>query len=136
MLSEHRTQVTQVGGEDVVAETGTIIVDYRDGVVVLTLVGEHDLTTADELRTMLVEQTEHDRGVVVNLAEVEFIDSSIIHVLYSADLVMLNFGRRLVFHVSGHSPVRHLLEIAGIDTLRCCDSMDEAVELAAQRYGE
>src|SRR5207237_1329306 len=78
MLSEHKTRLS---GQDIVAQAGTIIVGYRDGVAVLTLVGEHDLSTSEQLRSAMREHAEMGRGVVVNLPQAEFIDSHVVHTL-------------------------------------------------------
>ena len=44
----------------------------------LTISGEHDLSTAQELRSQLTELLDGDRGIVVDLSPATFVDSSIL----------------------------------------------------------
>ena len=71
----------------------------------------------------------------MSLDDAEFIDSSIVRVLFSGDRVVLKQSRRLVVHSSARSSVDHVLEIAGIfRQLLCSESTDEAIEFASQCY--
>jgi anti-anti-sigma factor len=113
--------------------SGEIVVGYRDAVVVLSLVGEHDMTTASELRTQIGEHADQGRGVVVSVAETEFVDSAIIHSLYQGDSRLLAKGRRLVLHLGGEPVVDRVLDLAGIlDELIWSVSLDDAVTFAGQ----
>jgi anti-anti-sigma factor len=115
---------------------GRIIVGYRKGVTVLELVGEHDLTTADDVSDRVSEQASLGRGVVISLSETEFIDSSILRALFVGDRALLGRGRRLVLHLGRSDSVRRALELANAnEQLLCCDSLDEAVAFAAQCSG-
>src|SRR5437773_1271303 len=86
-----------------------VIVGYRDGVVVLTLVGEHDLSTANRLVALITHHASRGRAVVVALSEVEFIDSAIVTALFNGERQMLAYGRRLVLELSIDSPSSRLL---------------------------
>ena len=111
-----------------------IIVGYRDGVTILDLVGEHDMSTADKVAFNIEEQIARGRGVVVSLTETQFLDSSILNALFQGDRKMLHNGRRLVLH-GGDEFVRRLFEATGVsDQLLCSDSLEEAIEFASQRY--
>jgi anti-anti-sigma factor len=115
------------------ASPGEVVVAYRDAVAVLSLLGEHDMTTAAELRAKIAEQAESGRGVVISVAETEFIDSAIIHSLYQGDRRLLARGRRLVLHLGGEPVVDRMLELAGIlDELMWSVSLDDAVTYASQ----
>lgn len=129
-LGSDRQALTSRPDEETVA---AIIVGYRDGITVLDLVGEHDLSTAEEVAFNIEEQIARSRGVVVSLTETQFLDSSILRVLFQGDRKMLRIGRRLVLH-GGDERVRRVFELAHVsDQLLCCDSLDEAIEFAAQR---
>jgi anti-anti-sigma factor len=59
-------------------------VDVRrpeEGVAVVSLTGEHDLTNADDLEALLVNALETSTHLVVDLSDAAFIDSSIINAL-------------------------------------------------------
>jgi anti-anti-sigma factor len=134
MLYERKLHLSE---DLVVPETGRLIVGYRDGAAVVTLVGEHDMSTSDQLTATIREQAERGRGIVVVLSEASFIDSHVVRALYQGDIEMLHHGRRLVVYAVTDSDVDRLLEIAGIHAqLLCADTLDEAVDFAAQRYDE
>ena len=115
------------------ADPGEIMVGYRDGVTVLTLLGEHDMATAPKLVFEIGEQAARRRGVVISLSQAEFIDSAIVHALFKGDQSMQLIGRRLVLHVGSTHIVDQVLELAGVtEALLWSVSVDEAVEFASQ----
>ncbi len=124
------------GDLDEVRAVPAIAVDVRDNVAVIGLVGEHDMTTADELSSAIDEQASSRRGIVVSLADTTFIDSAIVHRLYKGDRRMLDAGRRLVLHVGNEPVVDRVLEIGGLlDELIWSVSLDDAVVFAGQSDG-
>jgi anti-anti-sigma factor len=126
------SEVGEAGGRP--GARGEVVVGYHDGVVVLTLVGEHDLATANQLVAKITHHASSGHPVVVVLSEVEFIDSAIVTALFNGERQMLAFGRRLVIQNNAESPVTRLLEISGLRTkLVCTDSFRDAVRFAAQR---
>ena len=98
----------------------TLVIGDRDGVAVLTLVGEHDLSTSEQLRSAIREHAEMGRGVVVNLSQAEFIDSHVAHNLFHGDIEMLHRGRRLVIQNDAGPGVEGVLELkqAGVSRSR------------------
>jgi anti-anti-sigma factor len=111
-----------------------IIARVGDSVAVLDLVGEHDMSTANDVATAIREQASLDRGVVVSLVETDYIDSSILRVLFQADRMMLSKGRRLVLLTGGRTAsIETVLELTQVrERLLCCDTIEEAVEFAEQ----
>src|ERR1051325_8679521 len=130
MSTQHQT----AGVDEPTVEVRRIVHGYRDGVAVLALVGEHDLTTAGTLLTKIEQQISRDRGVVVSLSETEFIDSSILHVLYRTDRSLMKRGRRLILHVGGPTPlVDRALALGGLlDQMIWTVSLDDAGVFAGQ----
>ena len=61
--------------------TGQIGVEFDRGIQVLVLRGEHDLSTAPDVRAHVEEAIAAGGDVVVDLSETGFIDSSILGVL-------------------------------------------------------
>jgi anti-sigma B factor antagonist len=85
-----------------------------DGMVVLRLRGELDLATASELSEQL-GRAEHDaRVVVIDLRGLEFMDSTGVALLASADRRARERGGRLVV-VRGGRQVQRLFELTGLD---------------------
>jgi anti-anti-sigma regulatory factor len=73
-------------------------------------------------------------GVVVSLADAEFIDSSVLHTLFIGDRQMLAHGRRLVLYVGTDPRITTVLELANArERLYCCDSLEDAIDIASQR---
>ena len=118
-------------------DVGTVLVGYQDGVTVLTLLGEHDISTADRLSALIREHADLGRGVVIVLSATEFIDSQIVRVLFQGDMEMLHNGRRLVIQNDAEATVERVLQLSGVRTqLLCSDTLDEAIRFAEQRYVE
>jgi anti-sigma B factor antagonist len=61
--------------------TGQIGVESSGGIRVLVLRGEHDLSTAPDVRAHVEDAVRADGDLVVDLSETGFIDSSILGVL-------------------------------------------------------
>ena len=114
----------------------SVVVEQRDAVTVISLVGEHDMTTADELTAAVNTAAARGQGVVVTLAETTFVDSAIVHRLYKGDRRMLGAGRRLVLHVGAEPVVDRVLEIGGLlDELMWSVALEDAVVFAGQSDG-
>jgi anti-anti-sigma factor len=100
-----------------------------DGVVVLDLGGELDLAVSGRLRELVDEVTaEKPSLVVADLAEVGFMDSTVLRELLRAHREVNVQGGRLV--VAGAQPtVRRLLELTGTTELFVlADSRRQALE--------
>jgi anti-anti-sigma factor len=57
---------------------GTLAIEQAPGVDVLVLRGEHDLSTQDGLEARISNALASGKSVVVDLSEVEFIDSTVL----------------------------------------------------------
>jgi anti-sigma B factor antagonist len=117
---------------------GEISLDHREsGVVVVSLTGEHDLSTAPALREHLEKILDEGLPVVLSLSGAEFIDSSIIGVVLDtrrrAEEAGIGFATALE---DGAPPVRRVLEITGLDSnLPVRHSEREAIETAGAGPG-
>jgi anti-sigma B factor antagonist len=79
--------------------------------------GEVDLLAAPQLRTALLDATQHDAAQIdVDLSEVSFIDSTGISVILQAWQRLNEQGRRLVLSAASR-PVTRVLETAGLAEL-------------------
>jgi anti-sigma B factor antagonist len=113
---------------------GEIRLEERDGgAAVVSLVGEHDLTTAPELRERSEEAIGRGSNVVIDLTPAEFIDSSIIGVVLEARRRAEEAGVGFAAALEGGDPaVRRVLEVTGLDSnLPVHQSVDDALQKAA-----
>ena len=111
---------------------GTITVEYRDGVMVALLAGDHDLSTANWLFNVLTEHA-GAKGVVVGLDEATFIDSHIIRSLYLARSELQKSDTPLVIQSTTHAVVHRVLEISGLrNALPSADTLADAINTIQQ----
>ncbi len=81
--------------------------DAGGGVTVVVLEGELDLAAVPELREQLTEAARGaDRGVVLDMAEVTFVDSSALRELLRAHSGLRDAGRELVLAGVGPAVAR------------------------------
>jgi anti-sigma B factor antagonist len=96
---------------------GQIGVESVGEIVVLVLQGEHDLSTAPDVRAAVDEAVASERDVIVDLSQTEFIDSSILGVLV-AGYRSLNAepepGRTFAVVTQPDGPVTRLFELVSI----------------------
>jgi stage II sporulation protein AA (anti-sigma F factor antagonist) len=100
--------------------------DHRDGIAVVTAMGEIDLETADTFAAALRSQLAAGvDGIVLDLLEVPFMDSSGLKQLLAASNEL---RERLIVVLGPESPVRRLLELAEIaDRIAVLTTVEEAV---------
>jgi anti-sigma B factor antagonist len=102
-----------------------------NGLQAFNIVGELDQANADELRAPLVEAIEAGaNGVLLDLSDCEFIDSTGLSVLVQARRMLVeNGGEKRGFGVCCPDPqVRRILEITGLDReMGLHDSRDDAL---------
>lgn len=97
------------------------------GWVVVAVSGDVDLANAPELRTCLADAVERHPAVVVDLAGVEFMDSTGLGVLVAAHNRASAAGRRLVI-ARPQRIVRNALRLVQVDSVvDVYDSLDDAV---------
>jgi anti-anti-sigma factor len=105
-------------------------VDRRDGAVVLSLAGELDLYNAEEVRAALLDACAADPGVlVVDLAQVRFVDSTALGVLIEARSRLSDRGG---FRLAAPGlETRRALAVSGLDRhFLVHDTVAEALEAA------
>src|SRR4051794_17962854 len=102
-------------------------VESRDGVVVLHLAGELDLYNANELRSALADALAQEPGrIVVEMSEVEFVDSTALGVLIEARSKLAPNGLLLA---APQPETRRTLQVSGLDRhLPVLDSLADAVD--------
>ena len=90
-----------------------LIAEAARGVAVVSLLGEHDMATAREVRNTLASLLQVGAGVVVDLTETTFVDCSIMHVLDETQCFPSQDGTRLSFQLATRPIVRRVFEVLG-----------------------
>jgi anti-sigma B factor antagonist len=119
--------------------TGELALERTDaGLAVLTISGEHDLSTAPELRRRLDVLLEEGTATVVDLSPATFIDSSILGVILDgrrrASDAEVGFA---VARSNGADAVDRVLEVTGLrNELPVHARREEALAAAASVSGK
>lgn len=101
-----------------------------EGVVLLVLAGEIDLATSGRFRAEVEAALAAGSALVADLSEVEFMDSTMLRELLSANRDLGGAGRHFVL-AAPQAAVRRLLELTGTAELfRTAATREEAVALA------
>lgn len=105
-----------------------IDVEQDEGATIVVMRGEHDLSTADELRERLDDVRGQRRPFVVDLTEVTFVDSAVLGVLIAAHDNAVADGVRVGFAVGSGRAVRKIVDLTGLDAvLPIADSRADAL---------
>ena len=112
------------------------VVRSAPAVDVLELAGDHDMVSAPQLEMALKQSLGEGRGIVADLREATFIDSSVTHLLFDADSALAGQGKQLVLQINTPSIVRRALQITGLTSLPSTPERDVALEIAAAPRGE
>jgi anti-sigma B factor antagonist len=106
------------------------------GITVLELLGDHDLATAEELSAAIDQALASRPGLIVDLTETTFMDSTVVHLLINAHQVLEARGHELIVQITEASAVLRVLELTQLDNaLGLARDRDEAVASANGRAG-
>jgi anti-sigma B factor antagonist len=110
----------------------------HDGVIVVRVTGEIDLSNASDLRGAIIDVTPNDAlGLVLDLTGVDYIDSAGIHLLYRLGDSLRARGQTLRIVIPPSSPASDALRLAGVkrhvDVVAELDEGVRAVATAAAR---
>ena len=98
-------------------ELGQLEVERLDEVIVVKVLGEHDLSSASSLRQTLCSLAEEGCAIVADLSDTEFIDLAVVRALMAADDALDRRGHRLTVQIDSQAPTRRLFQVAGLDDL-------------------
>jgi anti-anti-sigma factor len=102
-----------------------------DDLAVVSVIGEHDLSTSDQLRIALEDTTAAGRSCVVDLTQTTFLDSSCVQALLGAYELGLRRGRAVVLVVTDAQDVWRVLDFAGVlTTVPSASTRAEAISAA------
>jgi anti-sigma B factor antagonist len=103
---------------------------YSTDIAVLELLGEHDLTSKDELEAILRKALLGGELLIVDLTETDFIDSSVLNNLMGVERLAQERGLRVALQVDPSSRIARVLEIAGLtEYFPCAASRQHAATL-------
>lgn len=116
-----------------VREPRAIETEVRGDVILVLLSGEHDASTAEAIREFLSAAAARASGVALSLADVTFIDSSVIHALVIGDRKLREHDRRLGVYAMPGSIADRTLQLCRLNqALVFADTLDEAIRFAEQ----
>ncbi len=108
--------------------TGQIAVEYTGEICVLVLKGEHDLSTAPDVRVHVEDALIAGGDLIVDLAEVGFIDSSILGVLVAGYRSVTAAARGFAVVAVPQSSVTRLFDLVSMsDVIPVYPTRAEAV---------
>jgi anti-anti-sigma factor len=98
-----------------VSELASLRIRERDGIVIATIVGEVDLSNTSALLADLAEAVANSSpGLLLDLSEVEFMDSSGVHMLYDLAERLANRQQRFAVLLPSDRPPRRTIELSGV----------------------
>ncbi|MFL6040065.1 MAG: STAS domain-containing protein [Gaiellales bacterium] len=110
---------------------GVVLSWYDTDIAVVTLLGEHDFRSKDELAEALRAPLVARDLLVVDLSETELIDSSVIQNLFEIHCFAWEQGLKVALQVDPESHVTRVLESAGVTrSVPCAETRDGAAALA------
>jgi anti-sigma B factor antagonist len=91
-------------------------ISHAPGALVARLIGEVDMSNAEDLGATVIGATPSDaRGVVLDLSAVEYLDSAGIYVIHGMRASLLARGQSLVLVIPADSPVHDALRLSGAE---------------------
>lgn len=91
-------------------------ITHAPGALVARLTGEVDMSNAEELGATVMAATPGDaRGVVLDLSEVDYLDSAGIYVIHGMRASLQARGQSLVLVIPADSPIHDALRLSGAE---------------------
>lgn len=103
-------------------------VEQRGQISIVRLIGEHDLSTQDQISGAIEAAIGSDHDVVIDLRSANFIDSSTLQALVAGSRKASEAGRRLILVIGEERAVVQVFELTGLlDSFDCADSPESAI---------
>jgi anti-sigma B factor antagonist len=108
----------------------------RDGLIIAAIQGEIDISNATEIGRELTNMSNRALGLVVDLTEVDHLDSSGIALLYDLQVRLARRDQRLVVVAPINSAARRVLELTAFDKRATIEEdVDSATSAARSSVG-
>jgi anti-anti-sigma factor len=118
-----------------VSELAAVAISEQDGIVVASVSGEVDISNAGDTLSQVAGAVPNDaHGLVVDFTELEFMDSSGVHMLYELAERLANRQQRFAVILPSDRPPRRAIELSGVEPASWLHE-DEASAMAAVRGG-
>jgi len=103
-------------------------VEQRDRVSLVRLIGEHDLSTQEQITSAIDAALQGGNDVVIDLRSASFIDSSTLQALVAGSRKATEAGKRLLLVIGEERAVVQVFELTGLlDSFDCADSPESAI---------
>jgi len=114
------------------SELANLFVWHRQGVLVAGVTGEIDVSNAASLEREIAGELDDDAaGLVVDLAGLEFMDSSGVHLLFGLSRRLAERGLGFAIVMPPESVPRRVLELSGPEPMDWLHETEEAAVAAA-----
>jgi anti-sigma B factor antagonist len=109
---------------------GDVRFTRNEGTVVAHLTGEVDMSNSGDFASAISTAATNDvLAVVVDLSEVDYLDSAGIHLLFRLREALQSRGQRLALVIPDPSTVRDTLRLAGVaDLVEIRNDLNDAVQ--------
>lgn len=116
---------------------GVIHVDPEtDGIIAVCLEGEFDLANAPALADRVTSALDSGTGLIVDLTEATFIDSTVIEALVRVAKTAAEQDKIVVLQLGTETVVERAIEIVGIERIiACAHERQEAVQIIHEQIG-
>jgi anti-anti-sigma factor len=110
-----------------VSELGAVEVDARDGVPIMRIRGEMDLSNVDSIGATIREAVGSAApGLIVDLSQLEYLDSSGVRLLFQVADALEERGRVMRAVVPSTAAIRRVLELADLAQRVPVDETEDA----------
>jgi anti-anti-sigma factor len=100
-------------------DLATVRIRRRGAIVMAMVEGELDVSNTGELRDELTRAVENaTEGLLLDLCDLEFLDSSGVHMLYELAERLGNRQQRFAVVLAPGSPPRRTIELSGVEPAR------------------
>jgi anti-anti-sigma factor len=100
----------------------------QDGAAVVVFAGEHDVTDADEVESLLTSLLEQNLLVVADFSRALFVDSWMIQALVRSDTVAKERGTSFRLQLGTAAIVERVFQLSGVlEVLDCAPTREEAL---------
>lgn len=115
---------------------GSVSREEHNGVIVATVRGEVDVSNVAQIGRELMEVPNEALGLVVDLDQIDYLDSAGIALLYELHLRLERRAQSLVVVAPGHGTPRRVLEFTAFSTkVVLVDTVDAAIEAVQGAVG-
>jgi anti-anti-sigma factor len=106
-------------------------ITHVPGAIVARVVGEVDMSNAEDLGAAVIGATPNDaQGVILDLSRVDYLDSAGIYVIHGVRTSLQARGQMLVLVIPADSPVHDSLRLSGADRPgEVVESVEEGVRI-------